>query len=233
MAEDKNIKIPKCIGIIMDGNRRWATENSLETLKGHHKGFETFKNLMKWAKEKKIKTVIAYGFSTENWGRSDKEVSYLMDLFETKLKEEKENFKKEGVRVTIIGEKERLSESIQSLIREIENETKDLSNIHLVLSISYGGRSEIIHAFNNFLMDNRGATSIEEKNLEEYLWTKDIPDPDIIIRTGGERRLSNFLPWQSVYSELFFTDTYWPDFSKEEFEKILLEFSNIERRNGK
>ena len=208
------------VGIIIDGNRRWAKENNLPTLEGHRKGLENVKEIVKSAKGTDVGTIIVYGFSTENWNRKEEEVSYLMDLFALFLKNEVNELDEENIKLSIIGQKERLSSKIQKLIKEAEEKTKDNTGTTLAIGISYGGRTDILQA-------------AEKGDIEENLWTKDLQDPDIIIRTGGEKRLSGFLTWESIYSELFFVDTYWPAFTKEDFLAILEEFKGRERRRGK
>lgn len=223
-------KIPACIGIIMDGNRRWARKNSLPTLEGHRLGYEKIKELLSWAKEAGVQNVLVYAFSTENWNRTKDEVSYLMDLFRLMLKNEIRNLKKEGVRVRCIGEKERFSPDLQELMAKAEKETAGAKGSTLGICLSYGGRAEILSAANKAIAAGR---PIDEASFSKLLWTSGLPDPDIIIRTGGEYRLSGFLTWQSVYSELFFTKTYWPAFTKKEFMDILDEFAGRERRIGR
>lgn len=208
------------VGIIIDGNRRWAKENNLPALEGHRKGLENVKEIVKSAKGTDVGTIIVYGFSTENWNRKEEEVSYLMDLFALFLKNEINELDEENIKLSIIGQKERLSSKIQKLIKEAEEKTKDNTGTTLAIGISYGGRTDILQA-------------AEKGDIEENLWTKDLQDPDIIIRTGGEKRLSGFLTWESVYSELFFVDTCWPAFTKEDFLAILEEFKGRERRRGK
>lgn len=228
---ERNSAIPECIGVIMDGNRRWAKEKGLPTLEGHRQGFNKFKEVGVWAKEAGIKHLIFYAFSTENWNRSEEEVSYLLDLFTDAIGREAERLKEENARMLFIGELNRFPEALQELMEQVARDSANNTGITVTIALSYGGRAEITHAINGLLAEGRG--SITEEEFSRCLWTKDIPDPDIIIRTGGEKRLSNFLPYQSVYSELFFSDTYWPDFSKEEFLGILDEFSRRERRRGK
>lgn len=223
-------KIPDCVGIIMDGNRRWAKEKGLPQLEGHRLGYEKLKEAVKWAREAGVKNVIVYAFSTENWNRSGDEVSYLMDLFRLMLKKDLKKFKQEKARLRIIGERRRFAPDIQKLMNVAEEETAENDEVTLGICLSYGGRSEILQAANRAIDAGK---QIDEKTFSQYLWTSGMPDPDIIIRTSGEHRLSGFLPWQSVYSELFFTKTYWPAFSKKEFLDILEEFSNRNRRNGK
>ena len=186
---------------------------------------------MRWAKEADVSFVVAYAFSTENWNRAAEEVSYLMGLFKKTLTEKVAELKKEGVRVRCIGDLSRFSPALQRLMRLAEEETRNLPGPTLVLALSYGGRAEILQAVRRIAIE--GKTDIAEEEFSSYLWSHDIPDPDLIIRTGGEKRLSGFLTWQSVYSELFFIDTYLPDFSKEEFQGILAQFSTRERRMGR
>jgi len=223
--------ISQCIGIIMDGNRRWAKAKGLPTFEGHRRGYEKLKEVLSWTKEAKISCLIIYGFSTENWKRSTEEVSYLLDLFRLVFTKELEFFKKENRKIVCVGERERFPEDLRKFMEKAERETSNLSGTTLVLALSYGGRSEIVSAVKKIV--TAGVKDITKENFAKFLWTKDLPDPDLIIRTGGEKRLSGFLPWQSVYSELFFTDTQWPDFSKEEFDGVISEFSCRKRNFGK
>jgi len=229
MQEKK--QTPLCIGMIMDGNRRFAKEQGLSFVEGHTQGYEKLKEVVEWMKDAGIPNLIVYAFSTENWNRPEGEVSFLMSLLRKVLAEELGEFDEKGVRLIFAGDLTRFSEDIQKLMSKAEEKTKNNNKHTLVLCVSYGGRTELIHTINNLLRE--GAESINEEEFSQALWTKGIPDPDIIIRTGGEKRLSGFLPWQSVYSELFFPKTFWPAFSKEEFLDILKEFSSRERRKGK
>lgn len=221
---------PNCIGIIMDGNRRWAKTKGLATLDGHRRGYEKLKEVTRWVNKAGIKHLIVYALSTENWNRTKDEVSYLLDLIRLVFTEEFESIKKEGGRIICIGERERFSADIQELMNRAERETSVAQGVTLALALSYGGRAEIVRAANEAV--SKGVR-VDEKSFGNLLWTKNIPDPDLIIRTGGETRLSGFLPWQAVYSELFFTKTFWPDFSEKEFISILKEFATRNRRNGK
>jgi len=221
--------LPKCVGIIMDGNRRWARNRALPASMGQHAGYKKLKEVLFWAKDEGVKNIIVYAFSTENWKRSKKEIEALMKLFGQVLHQE-DSFVKEEVRVTFIGQKEHFSKSISEGMDKMENVTKKCKTINLTIAFSYGGRAEIISAVNTLLKGK--SKNISEKDFTGYLWTANIPDPDLIIRTGGENRLSNFLTWQSVYSELFFTDTYWPAFTKREFKSILAKYKKIEKRKG-
>ncbi len=226
-----DIKIPKCIGIILDGNRRWARERGLPTLKGHQKGYEKLKETVKWCKDAKVEHLAVYAFSTENWNRSEEEVAYLLDLFRTMLKEQLREISKNDVFVHIVGNIEMFPDDIQNGIKEIHDKNNKNAQFHLWICLSYGGRAEIVAGVNKLLKEK--VESVTEEEFKKTLWTADMPDPDLIIRPGKEKRLSNFLTWSSVYSELFFIDTYWPDFSKDDFQKILNEYDERERRHGK
>lgn len=219
----------ECVGIILDGNRRWAKAKGLPTLEGHRKGADTLKNAVRFVRERGIKHLAVYAFSTENWGRDPQEVSYLMDLFREYVKKELKKLGEDGVRVRFAGQRERFAGDIQEAICEVEKETEQNEAITLWICFSYGGRAEIVAAARSAA----AVGEVTEDSISKNLWTEGMPDPDIIIRTGGEKRLSGFLPWQSVYSELFFIDTLWPDFGREEFDAILAEFSSRERRRGK
>ncbi len=239
----KEKQVPSCVGIIMDGNRRWAKEKGLSSIDGHTRGYEKLKEVVEWMREIKIPNLIVYAFSTENWGRPKEEVSFLMKLLRKILSEQIEDFNKKGVRLIFAGDIKRFPEDIQKLASDAEEKTKNNKEHTLVLCISYGGGTEKLHVVNNLLKERTkgkikekeefGDNLISEEEFSQALWTKDVPDPDIIIRTSGEKRLSGFLTWQSVYSELFFPKTHWPAFSKEEFLDILKEFSSRERRHGK
>lgn len=219
------------MGVIMDGNRRWAKERGLSTMEGHKAGAEKIFELAEWAYGAGIEEVILYTFSTENWNRAEEEVGYLMRLAEKLFTEQLPRFKEAGVRLRFIGDVSRASTRIQNVIRSAEEETKEGTGGTLVFAFSYGGRPEILAAVNHLLAE--GKRTVTEEEFSRALWSTGLKDPDLILRTGGERRLSNFLPWQSVYSELFFTDTKWPDLSKEAFDAVLLEYGERERRHGK
>jgi len=225
------MSVLRSIGVIMDGNRRWAKERGLETLEGHKAGAEKIFDLVRWAHEAGIEEVILYAFSTENWNRTEEEVGYLMRLAEELFTKQLPKFKESGAKLRFIGDLARASERIQSIMKKAEEETKDGTKGTLVFAFSYGGRPEILAAVNKLLSE--GKESVAEQEFSNALWSAGLLDPDLILRTGGERRLSNFLPWQSVYSELFFTDTKWPDLSKDEFDGVLEEYAERERRHGK
>ena len=215
----------------MDGNRRWAKERGLSTMEGHKAGADKIVELAEWACEAGVEEVVLYTFSTENWNRAEEEVGYLMRLAEKLFTEQLERFSRAGVKLRFIGDLSRASTRIQDVLRRAEEETKEGTTGTLVFAFSYGGRPEILAAVNRLLEEGR--RNISEQDFSNALWSAGLLDPDLILRTGGDRRLSNFLPWQSVYSELFFTDTKWPDLTKEEFAAVLLEFGERERRHGK
>lgn len=218
-----------CVGIIMDGNRRWAKARGLPKLEGHRSGAQKLKEATRFVKERGVKHLVVYAFSTENWNREPTEVSYLMDLFRELIEKEMRELHKEGVRTRFVGQRERFSKDLQRSMQDIERDTEANTAITLWVCLSYGGRAEIVAAARAAAAQGE----ITEESLAQHLWTAGMPEPDIVIRTSGEMRLSGFLAWQSIYSELFFTNTYWPDFSAEEFDAILTEFAERERRHGK
>lgn len=225
-------KIPFHLGIIIDGNRRWARERGLLSFEGHRRGLEKLKEVGKWCREKGVKILTVYAFSTENWNRPKKEVSYLMKLLKYTLsKKTVQGLNKEGIKVKVIGQKERLLESLQKKIKEAEKLTKNNKEGVLNLAISYGGRAEIVQALQNILKKNP-RQEITEDLISQNLWTANLPYPDLIIRTGGEQRLSNFLLWQIAYSELYFTKKYWPDFSEKDLDKALKDYTRRQRKFG-
>lgn len=226
MIENK----PKCVGFIMDGNRRWAKEQSLPTMNGHQVGERTFYECAQWIKEAGIPHAVFYAFSTENWLREKAEVDYLMDLFGVFLKKMISEIHQDKVRVKMIGERSKFSPELQALVAELEAISDQYIDTTIWVALSYGGRAEILAACNEAIL--RGE-AVDEKSFSQLLYTAEMPDPDLIIRTGGDLRTSNFLPWQSVYSELFFTDTYWPAFTKDEFTRIVSQYGERQRRRGK
>ena len=214
----------------MDGNRRWAKARSLNPAEGHRSGLTALRELVSWAGEAGVENVIAYSLSTENWRRDPMEVTALLSLIEEALRTYVKELVEKGVRVRFVGDIKRFPSGLQTLFKEAEAATGKGQNMSLILALSYGGRLEIIQAINRIL--EKGKTNISEEEFSSELWTGGIPDPDLIIRTGGQERLSNFLPWQSVYSELFFTKTLWPDFSKEEFFAFFSAFEERKRNFG-
>ncbi|MFA5841430.1 MAG: polyprenyl diphosphate synthase [Candidatus Paceibacterota bacterium] len=232
---DKTDNYPKSIGIIMDGNRRWAKARGFLPMKGHEAGYEKFKEFIRWAKGFGIETVYVYAFSTENWKRQENEVDYLMSLFTRVIGADAKELIGERVRVKFVGQLDKFSPAIRLGIKALERATSKFAGTTLVVCVSYGGRAEIISAVKE-MAKKEGAKNIaklDEKTFSKYLWTAGSPDPELIIRTSGEVRTSNFLPWQAVYSEWFFTKTLWPAFTRREFESILRDFAKREVRRGK
>jgi undecaprenyl diphosphate synthase len=227
-------KIPNHLGIIIDGNRRWAKARNLPSFEGHRKGFNKLRDVGKWCKEKGVKILTIYAFSTENWNRSEKEVNYLMRLLAQALAEKEiQNLMKNGIKLNVIGQIERLPKHLQTLIKSAEQTTENNKEGVLNLAISYGGRAEIVQAVKRIVKEGITADKICEETIEGRLWTKDLADPDLIIRTAGEQRLSNFLLWQIAYSELYFTKKYWPDFEESDLEKAFRDYTQRQRRYGK
>lgn len=224
---------PECVGIIMDGNRRWAKRRGKSAIFGHKKGYAKLKEFVVWARNEGIKHLIVYAFSTENWNRDRTEVSQLMKLLSLVVKTEQKSLKKEGVRIRFIGELAKFSPEIQKNIAKMEEATGNEKNINLYMAISYGGRAEILSAVKKMLSEKKNPAELSEESFSKAMWTAGMPDPDLIIRPGGEQRLSNFLPWQSVYSELYFTKTLWPNLTKKEFAGIIKNYAKRERRNGR
>ncbi|KXJ98751.1 MAG: Ditrans,polycis-undecaprenyl-diphosphate synthase ((2E,6E)-farnesyl-diphosphate specific) [Parcubacteria bacterium OLB19] len=228
--DDIKVSTVQCVGFIMDGNRRFAIDNGQTELQGHTAGKEKFLEVIEWIKIEKIPHAVFYAFSTENWRRNKEEVEHLMFLFRELLIQIKREGQARKFNVRIIGRREDLPTDIQLQIEDLESGDADNSFPTIWIALSYGGRAEIISAVNKVISLGK---EIDEEEFNKYLWTAGMPDPDIIIRTSGEKRLSNFLPWQSIYSELFFTDTYWPAFTKDEFMSILEEYESRERRIGR
>ena len=228
------MKVPKHLVLFPDGNRRWAQKRGLPALKGHLAGQENFQRILFHAKKRGIKTLTVFGFSSENWKRSKEEVNFLMKLFEEGLSDRGALGKlhKEGVRIKIIGQKERLPKSLQKVIERIEKLTKNNKKFHLNLAVSYGGRWDVLQAVKKILKKKIKLEKITENLISRYLTTDGLPEPDLVIRAGGEKRFSNFLLWQSAYAELYFSDKLWPDFSEKDLDKALKDFAKRERRFG-
>jgi undecaprenyl diphosphate synthase len=228
---------PKHIAIVMDGNRRWAEARGLPRLAGHKKGSEVVREILEGCIKEEISYLTLYAFSSENWHRPSEEVNYLMELLRYYLRAELDNLHNNNVRLKVIGNINQLDEAFRKEIEKSVMLTKDNSGITLVVALSYGSREEITNAAIK-LGDDLIAGKIRQEEISEsffakYLYTSDIPDPDLLIRTSGEQRLSNFLLWQSAYTEFFFTSTLWPDFGLNELHIALKEYHNRERRYGK
>ena len=220
---------PACIGIILDGNRRWAKAKGVSALEGHTEGLNNLERAVGWVRDAGVEHLVVYAFSTENWSRPQQEVSHLMGLILQVAREQIHRLIEQKVRVQFIGQRERLSADVRAAVEQIEGDSKD-GNFTLWVCLSYGGRAEIVEAARRL---QQSGEEITEESFAKNLWSAGMPDPDIIIRTGAAERLSNFLLWQSAYSELFFTDTLWPDFSEAELKSILSEYGSRERRRGK
>ena len=230
------MNIPKHVAIIMDGNRRWAKKRGLPSQFGHSEGANTLEKIADVCSELGIEYLTVYAFSTENWKRSADEVDYLMKLLAKNIKDFDKRIKNRDIRFRMIGDINRLNSDLQEGIRAIEERTKDKKGLTVNIAINYGGRAEITYASKKIAEDVKNGLlkieDIDEDVFARYLQTKDSPDPELIIRTGGESRLSGFLLWQSAYSELYFTEVLWPDFNKEELEKAIIEYNNRKRNFG-
>ncbi|NCB13545.1 MAG: di-trans,poly-cis-decaprenylcistransferase [Erysipelotrichia bacterium] len=224
-----NINVPSHIAIIMDGNGRWAKERGLNRTAGHEEGAKTVRKITQYCSDMKVKYLTLYAFSTENWNRPKLEVEFLMKLLEKYLKKELEIYLKNNIKFKAIGDLSRFSKSLQKSIRETEEKTAICTGLTQVLALNYGSKNEIIRAIKKL---NEKNLEITEENLDSCLDTAGFGDVDVLIRTSGEIRLSNYLLWQNAYAEMFFTQTYWPDFNEIELYDILVEFTKRERRFG-
>lgn len=228
--------VPVHIGIIMDGNGRWATKRGLPRTAGHKKGAETLKKVLKCARKEGVKIVTLYAFSSENWSRPKEEVETLMNLFRNYLENDVNSLIKEGVRVSFIGERERFAPDLIEKMNQIESETKELKEFHVVLALSYGSRGDILKAVRQMAQKVKEGvlepSEIDLTDISSHLSTAQIEDPDLIIRTSGEQRISNFLLWEIAYSEFYFTPVLWPDFDEKELKKALENFKSRQRRFG-
>lgn len=225
--------IPRHIGIIMDGNGRWAEMRGLPRFEGHKRGVERAREIIDAAGTLGVEAVSLYAFSIENWKRPEDEIKVIMGLLESTLKNQLESFITGGVRFRVIGNRERLSPNIREIIEFTEQATAENRRLTAQFAISYGGRDEIIRAVKRALRERLDPERLDDALFSELLDTAGIPDPDLIIRTSGEQRISNFLTWQSAYAEFFFTDTLWPDFTPEEFLEAIHDFQMRDRRFGK
>jgi undecaprenyl diphosphate synthase len=229
--------VPKHVAIIMDGNGRWAKKRLLNRIKGHEKGADTVRTVVETSRELGIRFLTLYAFSTENWQRSKSEIEALMILLRRFLVSEKEGLIKNGIRLNAIGQLDRLPDMVREVLVETMNATRGKDDMVLTLALSYGGRAEILDAVGDIAQKvKEGELSLDritESVFSDHLYTRGIPDPEILIRTSGEMRISNFLLWQIAYTELFITPTLWPDFTKEEFKEILKAFQKRKRRFGR
>ena len=218
----------KHVAIIMDGNGRWGLKNKNSRNAGHRAGLNTVEKIIKETIKNDIKFLTLYAFSTENWKRPKKEINFLFNLLENFLKEKIEDLDKQKIKLNIVGKKN-FSTKLNSLLNLSEKKTSKNKRLQINLALNYGSKTELIYAFKELVKNKE---SINEKNLKKYLQTKDIPDPDILIRTGNTKRLSNFLLWQVAYSEIFFEKKLWPDFNEKDYYKIIKKYKNIKRNFG-
>ncbi len=236
MSELDPRKIPQHVAIIMDGNGRWAQKQNLPRLAGHKRGSEVAEDIVDAALDWKVKYLTLYAFSQENWKRPGEEVVGLMDLLHYFLISKREKFIKNQVRLRTIGEVENLPNAVKEVLFSIMDETAHYDKLTLVLALSYGSRNEMLRGVQKLIQKRMASNQLQEllvpEEFSQYLDTKNIPDPDLLIRTSGEYRISNFLLWQMAYTELYFTETLWPDFNKEEFARAIREYQNRERRFG-
>ncbi len=222
----------KHLGIILDGNRRWAKEKGRPIFAGYRAGAITLKKTITWCRELGVDYLTAFVFSSENWNRPSREVQYLMDLANKFFSRELNWVNKEGIVIRVSGDLKRFSEDSQCRIKEVENKTKDNPGPVLNLALGYGGRDEIVEAVKR-IIDKKDLDQIDQKKISQHLWTAGLPDPDLIIRTGGEQRLSGFLLWQAAYAELYFLKKYWPDFDRDDLKAALDDYSRRQRRFGR
>ncbi|HCX03023.1 MAG TPA: isoprenyl transferase [Clostridiales bacterium] len=235
-SEIDNKKLPVHVAVIMDGNRRWSKENNKNKFFGHREGMKRLEELIETTGNLGIKYLTIYAFSTENWGREKEEVSYLMDLLVEFAKLKSRVLESKGINVNIFGSIEELPPKTQDAVKNLCKRTKNNNELYLNIALNYGSRKEIVDAVKNIIGEyrenNEIYNEIDEEYIKNFLYSKNIPDPDFLIRTSGEQRLSNFLLYQLAYTELYFTETLWPDFGKEEYIKALKEYEKRNRRYG-
>jgi undecaprenyl diphosphate synthase len=230
-------RLPQHVAVIMDGNGRWAKNKGRPRIMGHQKGVDTLKNLLYCCRDWGVPALTAYAFSTENWGRPLEEVEFLMTLFERVLRRELQEMMAENVRIRFVGNLEKLPQSLQSEIAKAMKDTETNTGIQFTVATNYGGREEIVQACRAIASKvEQGyiqSTDINEELFEQHLYTKDLHNPDLLIRTSGEMRISNFLLWQMAYAEIYVTETLWPDFNRSQFHQALLAYQKRDRRFGK
>lgn len=235
-SEHGKLYIPEHVGIIMDGNGRWAKKRGLPRSVGHTYGAKTFKNITRYISRQGVKYLTLYAFSTENWKRPLEEVNALMKIFRQYLIDSLTDFREDDIKVVFIGDRSAFAEDIIDLINETEEVAKDRKGMQLNIAMNYGGRDELLNAVKGLCRDvkenKKSADELTEQDISSRLYTAGQPDPDLIIRTGGEHRLSNFMLYQAAYAEFYSTDTLWPDFKAEDFDKAVLEFNKRNRRFG-
>ena len=223
-------KLPKHVAIIMDGNGRWAKKQMLPRIIGHNNGVKTVKKIVELTRKLNIQVLTLYAFSTENWQRPEDEVSAIMALLKTYLKSELATMIKKGISFRVIGDISRMSKEIQEELKKVIDKTKYMKGLVLNVALNYGSRQEILRACKNLI--DKGIKNPTEQDFSDSLYTKGLPDPDLLIRTSGEKRLSNFLLWQIAYTEIYVTKTLWPDFTEEDFYKAIIDYQKRDRRFG-
>jgi undecaprenyl diphosphate synthase len=231
-AENRIARLPVHVAIVPDGNGRWAEQRGLPRLAGHQAGVKKMRSLVEYLSDRKVKCVTMYGFSTENWGRPREEVEGLFRILAERIDKDVPRLNKKGVRVLHLGRLKELPDWLQKSIRHAEDMTRNNTGLVLSLAFNYGGHVEIIDAVRRIVVDGIPPEKIDENLFSSYLYTAGLPDVDLLIRTGDELRLSNFLLWQTAYSEYYFTQVLWPDFTKEDMDKALIAYSQRERRFG-
>lgn len=229
---EKITRLPNHVAIIMDGNRRWAEQRGLPRLEGHRAGLENVHSVIGYLNHHQVKYVTIFAFSTENWSRPKDEVTGLLRLLEERIDKESLEFHNKGVRLRHLGGLDGLPRSLQLTVNKAVELTKNNTGMTLSFAFNYGGRSEILNAVRRLITEGIPPQNIDEELFDSYLYTTGLPDVDLLIRTGGELRISNFLIWQSAYSEYYFTEVLWPDFNEKEVEKALLSYSQRQRRFG-
>ena len=236
-SDSNDAPLPHHIAVVMDGNGRWANKRHLPRAAGHKAGVNATRRIVENCAKANIKALTIFAFSSENWNRPQDEVSNLMSLFITTISAEVRKLHKKNVCVKFIGDRSRFADKLQKSINDSESLTRDNTGLRLNIAANYGGRWDVVNACKSLIADIQNgvlsAESVDEGRLSEYMSLSDIPDPDLFIRTGGEQRISNFLIWQTAYSELYFTDTLWPDFSDDEFDAAIDWFKGRQRRFGK
>jgi undecaprenyl diphosphate synthase len=232
LSPEAKASLPQHVAIIMDGNGRWARQRNLPRIAGHKAGTDNLRRILRACVEKNIKILTLYAFSTENWSRPQEEVSGLMNILDMVIDRELAELDKNGVQIRHIGRTDRVPENLQKKIKSAVERTSHNDKLILNVALNYGGRAEIVDAVRAMAADGLNLEYINEDTISRYLYTSGLPDPDLIIRTSGEYRISNFLIWQAAYAEYYVTDTFWPDFDENELQKAIEHYNNRERRFG-
>lgn len=232
LKNSDNVKMPKHIAIILDGNGTWAKNRGLERTDGHKEGAKSLARIAKYASDINLEYLTVFAFSTENWKREQKEVEYLMRLLTAMIRVYKNKLLENNIKLRVIGSKERLSDEQIKMIDTVKEATKNCTGLNLTIAFNYGSHEEITSAVKKIIEDKVESKDVTENLIENYLYTKELPNVDLMIRTSKQIRISNFLLWQIAYSELYFVETLWPDFSNEDLDKAIMEYTNRDRRFG-